>query len=106
MNINLIVSASVLVLSFLVLVFWIFYSIILLRQVQKGNARKDWKISMVFYIGIVLLVLADIVFAASQLYSVYWGQNVFEIVELVSLMVFVIAFYLRMENVTKIHPPI
>ncbi len=106
MNLSSIVYASVLALSVLVLIFWIFYTIILVKQVKHSTARKDWKISMVFYFGIVLLVLADIIFAISQLYNYGFGNELFNAVEVISLVIFIVGFYLRMESSTKTQPPV
>lgn len=89
---------GVLVLSAIVLVFWVFYSLIIYRQLGSGTARKDWWISMVFYAGIALLVLANMLIAASELSGTVFGKDVSAVVEMVSMAVFIYGFYIRMKT--------
>ncbi|MEM4254889.1 MAG: hypothetical protein QXR53_00980 [Candidatus Norongarragalinales archaeon] len=92
-----------LVLSAVVLVFWVSYSLMLYHQLKRGTVRKDWWLSMVFYIGIGLLVLANLLLAFSQLYHTPIGERVSIAVNMVSMVVFIFAFYLRMKSSLENH---
>ena len=87
-----------LMLSAIVLVFWVAYTIMLYSQKKTGKVRHDWWISMVFYVGIVLLVLGNLFLAFGQRYHSEEGQAVSIILNVVSMLIFVFAFYLRMEH--------
>jgi hypothetical protein len=95
---------GVLVLSAIVLVFWIFYSLIIYRQLQSGTARKDWWISMLFYVGIAMLVLANMLLAASALSGTELGTEISAVVEMVSMAVFIYGFYIRMKTAITPEP--
>ncbi|GEM_PF-4801213 len=87
-----------LVLSAVVLVFWVSYSLMLYHQSKHGTVRKDWWLSMVFYAGIGLLVFANLILAFSQLYHTPYGERVSVAVNMISMVVFIFAFYLRMKS--------
>ena len=91
-----------LVLSAIVLVFWVAYTLMLYHQRESGKVRHDWWISMVFYVGIVLLVLGNLLLAYSQLYTAPLGTTISLVLNVVSMLIFVFAFYLRMEH--ALHP--
>ena len=88
-----------LVLSVIVLIFWVAYSLIITQQIKQGTARKDWKISMVFYAGIMLLVLATVLMGASMLYDTAEGEQLSAILNSISMIIFIYGFYLRMQSV-------
>ncbi len=88
-----------LVLSVIVLIFWGAYSLIISQQLKQGTARKDWKISMVFYGGIMLLVSSTILMGASMLYNTREGEQLSTILNSISMLIFIYGFYLRMQSV-------
>ncbi len=88
-----------LVLSVIVLIFWAAYSLIIGQQLKQGTARKDWKISMVFYAGIMLLVLSTILMGASLLYNTREGVQLSTVLNSISMLIFIYGFYLRMKSV-------
>lgn len=87
-----------LVLSAVVLVFWLSYSLMLYHQHKRGVVRKDWWMSMVFYVGIGLLVLGNLLLAFSQLYHTEFGARASITLNMISMLVFILAFYLRMKT--------
>ena len=91
-----------LVLSAIVLVFWVFYTIMLYHQLKGGTVRKDWWLSMIFYLGIGLLVLGNLLLSLSHLYETQAGQNISLIINMISMFVFIIAFYLRMKYTIQV----
>ena len=101
-GIEILAQELTLVLSAMVLVFWVAYSLMLYNQRQTGTVRHDWWISMVFYVGIALLVLGNLLLAFSQLYHAPEGQFISIILNVISMLVFVGAFYLRMQH--ALHP--
>ncbi len=92
------VHEASLVLSAIVLVFWVSYSLILFHQHKRGVVRKDWLMSMVFYIGIGLLVLGNLLLAFSKLYNTAFGERVSTALNMVSMLVFILAFYVRINH--------
>jgi len=92
------VHEASLVLSAIVLVFWVSYSVILFHQHKRGVVRKDWLMSMVFYIGIGLLVLGNLLLAFSKLYNTAFGERVSVALNMISMLVFIFAFYVRMKH--------
>ncbi len=90
-----------LVLSAVVLVFWLSYSLMLWNQLKRGVARKDWWMSMVFYLGIGMLVLGNLILASSKLYDSPFGERVSIGINMLSMLVFIGAFYFRMKHVLK-----
>lgn len=87
-----------LVLSAIVLVFWISYSVILLHQHKRGVVRKDWWLSMIFYIGIGLLVLGNLLLAFSHLFNTDLGRQISIVLSMLSMLVFIFAFRMRMKT--------
>ena len=98
MNFQLLAHEVALVLSAIVLVFWLSYSVMLYHQAKRGLARKDWPISMVFYFGIGLLVFANLVLSASVIYNTAFGEDLYLVINMISMLIFVYGFYLRMKS--------
>ncbi len=92
---------AILVLSTIVLLFWIFYTVILYKQLKAGTVRKDWRISTVFYAGIALLVFSNTVLAMSKLYHTPLGEHVSTVVTMLSMLTFIYGFYLRMKTAVE-----
>ena len=55
--------------------------------------------SMVFYLGIGMLVLGNLVLASSKLYDSPFGERVSIGINMLSMLVFIVAFYFRMKHV-------
>ncbi|MFH1057019.1 MAG: hypothetical protein V1717_04485 [Candidatus Micrarchaeota archaeon] len=91
-----------LVLSAIVLVFWVSYSLVIYNQMKSGTVRRDWWLSMVFYVGIAMLVLGNLLLAYSKLNGTEFGEQVSLAVNLLSMLIFIFAFYLRMEHALKL----
>ena len=91
-----------LVLSAMVLVFWVAYCLMLYSQLKHGTVRKDWWISMVFYVGIGLLVLGNLVLALSKIYATQSGEDASILINLISMLLFLVAFYLRMQHALRV----
>ena len=91
-----------LVLSALVFIFWVSYCLMLYSQLKHGTVRKDWWISMVFYVGIGLLVLGNLVLALSKIYATQSGEDASVLINLISMLIFLFAFYLRMQHALRV----
>ena len=87
-----------LVLSAIVLVFWVSYSLILFHQHKHGVVRKDWWLSMIFYVGIGLLVLGNLLLAFSHLFNTDLGRQISIVLSMLSMLVFIFAFRMRMKT--------
>lgn len=95
---EIIVSEISLVLGAIVLVFWFSYSYMLYHQRKAGTVRKDWWLSMIFYVGIGMLVLANMFLVATPLYETPYGHTLSLIFQMVAMLVFVYGFYQRMQH--------
>lgn len=74
----------------------------LYHQMKRGSVRKDWWLSMIFYAGIGMLVLANIFLVISELYKTSLGESLSRIFMMFSMLVFVYGFRLRMKNTLKV----
>ncbi len=92
-------SLVTLVVSILVLLYALWYCVMLYVQKKEGKARWDWGISLIFYIGIVLIT-------ASHLLSLVFDVtgDLPDAVYLLALLLFVWGFEKRAgasEKITK-----
>lgn len=70
----------------------------LYHQRKAGTVRKDWWLSMIFYVGIGMLVLANMFLVATPLYETPYGHTLSLIFQMVAMLVFVYGFYQRMQH--------
>ncbi|MDP3742264.1 MAG: hypothetical protein Q8R15_03050 [Candidatus Micrarchaeota archaeon] len=59
---NGIVELLTIVVSVLVLLYALGYSVMLFVQKNQGKTRWDWAISMIFYVGIILITVSHLLF--------------------------------------------
>ncbi len=92
---NDIVGLVSLVASVLVVFYILGYSLMLFYQLKTKQVRSDWKISVIFYAGILVLAIGYILAISNFCFGTVCSDNVFNSAYLVSLILFVYGFELR-----------
>jgi hypothetical protein len=96
-------SALLIVTSIIVLIYAVFYITVLYQQVKSGQERRNWKVSLLFYLGIVFFVLSEALIALSSLYPGIPAQSIGVLLKFAAMITFVFAFYFRMKGVALRH---
>ena len=98
---DLVVMLSVLV-SILVLFYVVGYLAMAYVQYKQGTLRPDWKISIVFYAGIILLTLGYLFNLIHTCFGTVCINELFDEFYLVSLVLFAWGFELRAGYAAKL----
>lgn len=84
-----------LVASVLVVFYILGYSLMLFYQLKIKQVRPDWKISAIFYAGILVLAIGYILAITHFCFGTVCSDNLFNGAYLISLILFVYGFELR-----------
>lgn len=93
-------DVGIIISSCIVLIYSITYSITLQRiksMFHDEKVRKDSNLSLLFYLGIELFALNELIQAISNISSYNW-ETYYQSLQLISLIVFVFALSLRLQT--------
>jgi hypothetical protein len=87
-------NLALLVTSAVVLVYLVSYTTVLLWQVRRKEARPDWRISLVFYGGILVLAVGNLIGHAAELWHAS-NYGLASALYLVATVFFIVGFHQR-----------
>lgn len=90
-----IVAVLTLIASILVLLYSLWYFFMLYLQHKHDTIRPDWKISSLFYVGIILITLAHIFTTTHACLASLCFEEYFNPLYLIALILFVYGFEKR-----------
>ena len=91
------VSAMTLVASVFVILYLVNYAVILYYQHRANRIRSDWWISSIFYVGVGLLAIANILNGLHACIAGFCFENLFDAFLLVAFILFIYGFRKRAE---------
>lgn len=96
------ISGLTLVASVFVLLYLANYAVILYYQRRAGKIRADWWISSIFYVGVALLALGNLLNSMHACLAGICAENFFDIFLLSSFLLFIYGFRRRAAFSSKI----
>ncbi|MBU1197827.1 hypothetical protein KJ765_04945 [Candidatus Micrarchaeota archaeon] len=96
------VGALTLVVSLLVLLYLLIYVFVVYSQKRRGKVRWDWRISLVFYLGIGIMALALFLREAQICFGGTCAGAWTDSLLLISLVIFIYAFKKRSDTAEKV----
>ena len=98
---ELIIPVLTVVASLILLVYLGFFTLALQNHIKTEDQRKRWRVSIIFYLGIAVFVIANILVALTRVSPSNLLTDISLLLNLVALVIFYQAIHERMESIAQ-----